>query len=291
MARAAEQDKQKQNTETTQSQGSRTDGPRLQVVNGTLPTDARIGDHMRATRLAEGIEIEEVAHKLRLNRDYILAMEEMQPARLPKGFVNPYVRDYARVLGLDPQATVDAFNAQCGALSQASNEAPQAKSDPTKPKSNFALTAAVIGVLLAAAAGAGFVVWSNTSDTEIVTPSAPAAVIADDVDGSILPVTATPTLAASTTKLDLEVRANRRAWIEVRGADGTLFIDRTLSTGEVYDLRVGAGWTLTTKDAGAFSWVIGGEAVSSMGADNQAVYSLNVDKVAAGLTAEQTEAQ
>ena len=80
--------------------------PRLQLVDGPIAPDARIGDRMRAVRLSKGMEIDDVAKHLRLRRDYIEAIESMQVARLPKGFVNPYIRDYARVLGLDTNNAV-----------------------------------------------------------------------------------------------------------------------------------------------------------------------------------------
>ncbi|MEL6860971.1 MAG: hypothetical protein AAGL11_03970, partial [Pseudomonadota bacterium] len=43
--------------------------------------------------------------------------------------------------------------------------------------------------------------------------------------------------------------------------------------------RLGAGWTITVRDAGAFEWRLGDDVVALVGDDEQALYSLSVDNV------------
>ena len=256
--------------------------PHLQLVDGPIAPNARIGERMRASRLSKGLEIAEVAKKLRLRREYIEAMEAMQVARLPKGFVNPYIRDYARAIGLDPAETVEAFNEQCGVLAQAPTEKVKL------PSTSSAAPVIIKTILfLAALALAGFVGWTgyqfiSTPTSEPVADTGPTiAFDSNYTSASRAPVTSDPALGSDAQRLNLDIRATRRAWIDIRGADGTQFVDRQLAKGEVYDLRVGAGWTLSTQDAGAFVWVVDGQEVAPLGADNVPMYTVGVDAQAA----------
>lgn len=261
--------------------------PHLHLVDGPIAPDARIGDRLRATRLSKGLEIDEIARQLRLRRDYIEAMEAMQVARLPKGFVNPYIRDYARHLGMDPNATVNAFAEQCGVLAQPVSEPVKPRKLPLGNHTGIKLALVVVALVAAATAGwFGYKFVSTPANEPIVDTSPAIAVESDMLQGARTPVTAEATTQLGNGMINLDVRANRRAWINIRGADGTEFIDRQLAAGEVYDVRVGAGWTLSTQDAGAFSWMIDGVAVAPIGENDQALYTVSIDTKATELRAQ-----
>ena len=275
MVRAVESKSSLQEKKTVQASSK---SPHLHLVDGPIAPDARIGDRLRATRLSKGLEIEEVARQLRLRRDYIEAMEAMQVARLPKGFVNPYIRDYARCLGMDPNKTVEAFSEQCGALAQPVAEPVKQRKSPTGNHAPVKLVLAIIALVAAVGIAWFGYKFVSTPTSEPITDTSPAIAVESDVQqGARLPVTADPAVQLGTGMINLDVRANRRAWINIRGADGTEFIDRQFSRGETYDVRVGAGWTLSTQDAGAFTWVINGVEVAPIGEDDQALYTVSID--------------
>ena len=119
------------------------------------------------------------------------------------------------------------------------------------------------------------------NESPVVTETAPPIAMTPRLNAARTPVTdaSSPVLASANHPMKLGVRANRRAWIEIRGADGTLFIDRQLAKNEVYDLRIGAGWTLTTQDAGAFEWVVDGETFSTLGEADEPLYTLGIDTI------------
>lgn len=290
MARAIESEKSSQTSAISENSSETASplagkSPHLQLVDGPIAPDARIGDRMRAARLHKGLEIEDVARQLRLRRDYIEAMEAMQVTRLPKGFVNPYIRDYARVIGLDPVQAVEAFNQQCGAITQSIPEPVSVPQSGTRDPSNILrIIVVLVGLIIAAALGWFGYKFVTTPVSEPVVESTPALPVGTAfTNGARAPVTATPTISPANRPLNLEIRADRRAWIEIRGADGTLFVDRHFSRGESYDLRVGAGWTLTTQDAGAFSWMVDGEAFMPVGDADQPLYTLGVDSIATAI--------
>lgn len=255
----------------------------LHLVDGPVADNARIGDRLKAARLSKALELDDIARQLHLRREYITAIEAMQASQLPKGFVNPYIRSYAMAVGLDPEFCVTSFNQQCGALSQASAE------QIVVSKSNshaafFRISLAVIGLLIAGGLGyAGFQFATSKVDEPVVEAS-PAIPVTPSLDGANTPVTSSyETVTDPARRFNLEIRAEHRAWIEIRGADGTLFVDRQLSKGEVYDLRVGAGWTLTTQDAGAFVWLADGHMVLPVGEADQPLYTLGIDAIAADI--------
>lgn len=260
----------------------------LHLVDEKTDPNIRVGIRLRNARLGKGLTIEDVAKYLKFRREYLDAIENMQVGLLPKGFVNPYIRDYARHLGLEPAKCVEDFNLQCGALSQASEILPQKPKDPADRTRTFQFgVAIIIAGLMALGAYFAYSLFSKNanSDTQIGNAS-PVIAVTPNVNGARLPVThiATPVVNPLTETLKLEVRARERAWIEVRGADGTLFIDRHFAAGETYDVRVGAGWTLTTQNAGAFEWVVEGEVVHPVGEPDQALYTLSIDEVALNLS-------
>ncbi len=78
--------------------------------------------------------------------------------------------------------------------------------------------------------------------------------------------------------LPLELVAVRQGWLEVRGADGTIFRSRVMAEGETYFPRLNAGWTVSARDGGAFEWRVGDIVVSPLGPDGAEVFSVSVDE-------------
>jgi transcriptional regulator with XRE-family HTH domain len=286
MVRAIESKNIQSSTEKTKSSSSAIAGdpsarpPHLHLVDAPLSDDARIGERIKAARLSKGYELEDVARLLHMRREYITSIESMQISQLPKGFVNPYIRAYASAVGLDPDYCVTSFREQCGALSQATPTALKV----AEPKSYDALIRfglAAAGLCLAAGIGyIGYKFVTAQPDRSVVS-SSPAIAMTPSLDGANSPVIGYADVSGAVRRANLEIRAERRAWIEIRGADGTLFVDRQLSRGEVYDLRIDAGWTLTTQDAGAFVWLADGQVVMPVGEADQPLYTLGIDAIAA----------
>lgn len=262
----------------------------LHLVNETNDPGVRVGARLKSARAEKNLTIEDVARHLKFRREYLEAIESMQVSLLPKGFVNPYIRDYARFLGLDPAKTVEDFNIQCGALSQAEEDILDTR---TQSNDNTNIIKFIVGLvvvaLMAAGAYAAYSMFtsSKTPDqVQTVSPVAPTP----QISGASSPVmrTATPKLAQLSDTMELSVRARERAWIEIRGADGTVITDKHFPAGHTFhDLRIDAGWTLTTQNAGAFEWVVNGEPAGLLGEPDQRLYTLSIDEVAIAFGSEE----
>jgi cytoskeleton protein RodZ len=68
------------------------------------------GDQLRREREAHGIPLEELARAIKVGQPLLEALERNDFASLPGGpFNKGFVRAYARHIGLDPEAAVDAY--------------------------------------------------------------------------------------------------------------------------------------------------------------------------------------
>lgn len=73
------------------------------------------GEMLREAREAAGLSLEAVSQQLKLAPRQVRALEDGDFALLPgRTFVRGFARNYARVLGLDPQAVLDALPGSAG---------------------------------------------------------------------------------------------------------------------------------------------------------------------------------
>lgn len=117
------------------------------------------GRRLRNQRLARGLEIERIASQLHLKRETVEALEQDRYADLPDAvFIAGYMRNYARLLGIDPAPIVEAFRAQRPDPHQtASQPAPRGRA-PGDPAPGGRMLLFAIALLLAG----GLVVWWQT---------------------------------------------------------------------------------------------------------------------------------
>jgi cytoskeleton protein RodZ len=250
---------------------SRRAAPHLRVVtdNDLLPAPIqRIGAVIRSARENQGLTLEQVSKDTRIHLSHLRAIEDMTPSLLGAPvYAKGYIRNYARHLKLDPDATLARYLSECAIL------ADPEKQEIAPPMSARKLPAAVpvLGLLVVALVGAGGAVMLMSND-----PAAPAAKpteTASAAAGAAAPVAAaTPAAQAPALRLV----AVKRARVEVRGADGTKFVARFFSPGESYSPRVDAGWTVTTDDGSAFEWRLGDASLGLL-AETGPVYAQSVD--------------
>lgn len=77
--------------------------------------DVRLGDLMRGERATLGKSLMDVERELRINANYVSAIENADPEAFDTpGFIPGYVRSYARYLGMDPDRTFATFCRESG---------------------------------------------------------------------------------------------------------------------------------------------------------------------------------
>ncbi|MBY0564478.1 MAG: DUF4115 domain-containing protein [Hyphomonadaceae bacterium] len=229
----------------------------------------RAGRKLAEARQQLGLSIDQVAERIRVRREFLEALEQMNVKLLPgRAYALAFLRSYARELGIDEKAIVDQFQDEC-ALTREDTQA-QIRHPTSKPRRERPWLIAAAAVLCAAA----FVGWrALTQDQEPRVVEAPAARIEQahrEAAGSTVP-----------TARVIEIRALAEGWLEARGPDGTVFLSRTLQPGDVYRPDPSPGWTLHARDGGAFEIYINGQSAGLLGAASMPVLGRAIDEIEA----------
>jgi transcriptional regulator with XRE-family HTH domain len=227
----------------------------------------RAGRKLSEARRQLGLSLDEVADRIRVRREFLEALEEMNVKLLPgKAYALAFLRSYARELGVDEKAIVDQFQDEC-ALTREDVQR-QIRSPASKPRRERPWLFAAALVLLAA----GFVGWRALSQRE---PAQTAETPAMTQPGPASPASVLPPAEVRV----VEIRAVSEAWLEARGPDGTVFLSRTLEPGDVYRPDPSPGWTLHARDGGAFELYVNGVSAGLLGAPGMPVLGRAMDGI------------
>lgn len=237
---------------------------------------SRIGDTLRSAREARGLSLNDVSKELLIREDYLRAIEEMYANGVPKGYLSGILRTYAGFLGLQAEQTVKAFSEQCGAVSQISQQE-KVKHMPIAAPSQGRKVLAMAASAFALVCVGGLAMMVLSQDETVTAPIVEAGSPVNGAHQSLFAVASADELSA---QLPLVLTANSAAWMEVRGADGTIFRSRKMAAGETYHPRIGAGWTVTVRDGSAFTWHVGDIEIGLLGESNSPVFALSIDAVA-----------
>lgn len=72
-----------------------------------------LGEHLRSVRLQRGLTLEDIAQRTFIKRHYLEALEAGQFQSLPAPvYTSGYIRQYARMLGLDETALIQQYHLQ-----------------------------------------------------------------------------------------------------------------------------------------------------------------------------------
>lgn len=227
------------------------------------------GARLLEARQAKALNLRDVAAKTRQSRETLEALESMETDHMPASLVRLQAKNYARFLGLPEEEIASGFAAAAQPIrAEAVSVETRATAVSTKAFAYGAAALVVTGALI----GGGMMLLSQPSASDTTDPLAISARLAPAY-AEIDPVNDLVSEASE----EFAILANERAWIEVRGSDGTVFRNRDMAPGEAYYPRIGAGWTITVRDAGAFRWQLGDIAAMAVGEPGQALYSISVD--------------
>ncbi|KCZ53226.1 hypothetical protein HY29_17415 [Hyphomonas beringensis] len=237
----------------------------------------RMGQVLRRVRETLGLTIEGISADTRLRKDYLMWIERMEVGDLPGGgYLSAILNTYARYLNLPEKEVIRVYTQECGGVEDVRHDAPVPKIGgiaPDRPKWPLAVAAVfVLGLL-----GAGAVGLSQFMRQEPELAPAPAVVAVNGGRESLFAGTEA-TQRPVPKNMPLELHAVRQGWLEVRGADGTIFRSRTMAAGESYFPRLDAGWTVSARDGGAFEWRVGDITVGPLGPEGAEVFSVSVDE-------------
>lgn len=177
--------------------------PEFTKESGDLPASG-VGNTLQRAREARGMTMGDAAHALKLTLRQVEALETDHFEHLPgTAFARGFLRNYARLLGLDDEALVAQFEARHGGpavelreLSNARGALPSASGGRSRPS---AVPAALVAALLLAVVVAGWYFdWFRQSplpEAELRAPVAAAAGTAVAVTAVVTPLAAPPVAA------------------------------------------------------------------------------------------------
>lgn len=236
----------------------------------TAPT-IRAGAILRQSRENLGLTLEQVSKDTRITLTHLRAIEDMTPSLLgAKVYAEGHIRTYARHLKLNADEILGQYRAECAILA----DPVKTEIEPVGPVRKTNIVGPLVGVAVVAALGAaGYYFVTQTNQPSASSGRESAAAPAASAPAAAPSQAAGPSVAAPL----LRIVALRRARVEIRGADGTKFLARYFEPGEDYPPRVGAGWTVTTNDGGAFEWRLGDASLGLLAPEGGPVYAQSVD--------------
>jgi cytoskeletal protein RodZ len=261
---------------------------------------AEIGHLLRNGREASGASIEDVAAILRIRSDHLRALEDDDYERLPGSvYAIGFIRTYATHLGLNAAELIDRYKAATARphLEEPSYD-PQTEIEPASNAAKIAIVlAAVFLVYLTWLIAGG--ARQETEIAQTTGPAEPSETLARPVAPSPRPAIAEkPSAPKSETQAEtvpradplasppavdvspiaelpeevaraVAIRANRRTWMRIEGADGKVLFSSIIRNKERFDLTQVTDYTLATRDAGALEYTVDGVVVGAVGRRGQ----------------------
>ncbi|MBI1236095.1 MAG: DUF4115 domain-containing protein [Alphaproteobacteria bacterium] len=250
--------------------------------SGNAYTRLSAGERLREARSRLGLTLDSAAARTRIRRDYLEALETMDPRGLPaQAYAIGYLRTYARFLELDEAALVEQFKAEADTQTgRATPTAPQQQREIKLPRGLIGVVVILLLVTLIA--------WwySNAISGETVfddIPPPPDDVLGETAGNAVfatdLPRVASadiwsglPSLNPTEDEIpDIILRASAPVFLEVRDSAGRILFSRELGVDETYRPLSEPGVTVTAEDGGRIIVEIEGEDARPLGEPGQPV--------------------
>lgn len=247
----------------------------------SAPPRRSFGEDLRRERELRQITLREVAEATKINLRFLEALENNDFDVLPGGFfVRGFIKSYARHIGVNEEAMVNAYlmemNHQKKARAQAEPTPPVETAPPPAPRPAAsgprpgAVSGArlvTVGASLLAFFGLAFLLWNGVrqmGQRAAQTPSPPSPV---EPAGSAAEVAAPPPAPMpDSLKVDLGLR--ERAWVRIL-CDGREMVNRTLEAGSRRSFECRDEISLSASDAGALAVEVNGRPLRLPGAPGE----------------------
>jgi cytoskeleton protein RodZ len=249
----------------------------------------RVGDRLRAARLAAGIDLSDVATKTRVPLRHLQAIEGGDYAALPGStYCVGFVKAFARVVGVDEESATNDLRTELRDLNldQRAERIEYQVADATRlPSKTLAWVAAAVAVLVLI----GFGIWRSSlvSDpdpvTEIAaTPSDAATVEAPGADDlAPLGTTVSPQPEALpppiNTSGQVVLTATSPVWIRVYDSADKVLFEKEMVTGERFIVPPDANNPqVRTGRADLISVTIDGKSVPALGPGQRTIKDIGI---------------
>ena len=233
---------------------------------------ADIGSQLKAERVRLGMTTAQAAQKLHMRAMFVDAIEREDWSAIGEAvYIRGFIRNYARLVGLDPEACAGAFNASEFAESAAAEVA----ADLDRPARRQLRYPWLLSAMSAIAAFLVIkVVWTMVTPgaaghDEIRPPQASAqtAGAATNPQPALVPG-ANAVARSQQGGVDLRLELTQSCWLSVT-VDGKRVVYETLPAGTVKDFHGAHEITLRAGNAGGVMATIDGQHLGTLGVPGQ----------------------
>ncbi|KPP81614.1 MAG: cytoskeleton protein RodZ [Oceanicaulis sp. HLUCCA04] len=253
-----------------------------------------IGDLLRQARLKHGWTLDSAAARTRIKRDYLEALEAMDPRGLPsRAYTIGYLRAYAGFLELNVTDVVEQFKLEV--------ECDTGRAQPTAPKKKreFKLPKGVIGAVVILGSVLAATSWYGIHVTR-------TGAFADAPDAATLLATPRPVVESSRAPDPARIWAGlptaqapealvftaiSPVTLEIRDASGRVLFAREMDAGASYRAPDETGLEVSATDAGAVRVRSGAQDIGVLGTSGQILESLAMDSFVADWRTARAEAE
>ena len=243
----------------------------------------RVGDRLRAARLAAGLDLPDVAAKTRVPLRHLHAIEAGDYASLPGiTYCVGFVKAYARAVGMDEAALASDLRIELSDLriDQRADAIDYQIADVTRlPGKALAWTAAIIALLLVL----GYWFWrsADASDPEPA-PQAAGSLEAADADDNPIATTAPATPVAQPAPAnEVALTAISPVWMRIYDASDKVLFEKEMAAGERYIVPADANNPqIRTGRADLLSVTIDGKSAPTLGPGERTIKNVSISAAA-----------
>ena len=190
-----------------------------------------VGEKLREARIAQGLELAQIAATTRIPQRHLEAIEASDFSRLPSiTYAMGFSRAFARAVGIDDAAIARDLRTELGAAEPARQPAREsyiAADDPARePPGWLGWAGGLIALVLLAGVG----IWYGTSWLNGDQPDAPPPVEPTPVAAAPSPTPAAPASGQVT------LTATDQVWVRIYDAERRTLFEKTMAAGERYDV-------------------------------------------------------
>lgn len=237
----------------------------------------KVGEKLRDARLAQGLELSDIASRTRIPLRHLQAIETSDYSGLPSPtYAVGFVKSYARAIGADEVALARELRAETSGIFAAREvyESYDPQDPVREPSSGLVWAGAAIAVLLLAAVA----LWYGT---DLFRSSGAPAPEPTPTEAAATAPEATPSPAAAAGNGQVTLTATEAVWLRIYDATGKRLFEKEMAAGERYDVPQDAnGPLINLGRPEAIRVSVNGSDVAPLGTPGRAIKDVPISAAA-----------
>ena len=225
-----------------------------------------VGEILRKKREESGQDLHEISKILKIRYKILKAIEDEEFEGLPEEvYVKGYIREYSKILNIDPEIAIKAYIQQISPPQDENNEMPE---DEIVYKKKLKIRSVLIPALLILIITVIFVLFRFSREKLEMPPATPESEKKIPSPFAETKQEISPTVVE--TSHVLEVIATDTTWFSVN-IDNNSTNDILLKPGESVNFQAKNGFSLKIGNAGGVNLIFDGKEIGKLGEQDQVI--------------------